>query len=127
MHVEILPPEGKVKYLDQMITSVDQAPRCNTGSDALGPHSPNIDRNRHPNPTYYETDYTCSTLLSHQQQRTMPGRGLQQKNTKNMLRTTQAQNAPTHHPDQQKIKRTSEKDLRDDGINEGLQEEDSNT
>ena len=44
MHVEILPPEGDVKYLDQKIYSWTRKPtRCNTGSDALGPHSPDKD------------------------------------------------------------------------------------
>ena len=37
IHVEILPPEAEATYLGQM--------RCNTGSDALRPHSPDTDKN----------------------------------------------------------------------------------
>ena len=39
MHVEILPPVGKVKYLGQMITFVDQET-----TDVLGPRSPKSTR-----------------------------------------------------------------------------------
>ena len=70
MHVEILPLEGKVEYLGQMITFMDQEKKlsgCSAGSAVPGPRSPDIDRNGHPSLACSDTGYTSLTLLSHQQ------------------------------------------------------------
>ena len=75
------------------------------------------------NLTYYDTDYTYSTLFSHQQQRTVPERGLQQKNTKNAAECFDSWSRQIENTQDQKKNRR--KDIRDDEIREDTQEEHS--
>ena len=97
-----------------------------TASGALGPHSPNIDRKRYLQPTYDDTDYTYSTLLSRQQSSTVPEHGQQQKNTKkcSALRRMLRLIIQTIRKYKNKEER-GEEDIRDDEISEDNQEEDS--
>ena len=95
MHVEILPPKGKVKYLDKQSHSWTRKPqRYSTESGAHGPPSPGIDRN-------HDTDYTCSTQMKLSALRRL------------IIET------------KKKIQIIGRKDIRDDEKSEDTQEEDS--
>ena len=88
-----------VKYLGQTIT-----PRCSTGSGVPGPRSPDIDKNRHPSLTYYDTGYTSLTLL------VTPTITYGARTTKKAPHYL-AHNASSHHSHKKTIQKENTEDL----------------
>ena len=100
MHVEILPPEGTVKYLEQMITFVDQETtevqhRIRCAWSAFARHRQELNIQILPATTPITPIRRCCYTNNYVRCRNMGTTTEQAKNPPHYP----AQNAPTPHPD----------------------------